>query len=327
MNDYACKQYYSASEEDLATLHSLPVEKLPRIACIVPSFNQGQFLPRTLDSVFAQNYPALEVFVADGGSKDNSVAVLQEYAVNYPQLRYESAPDGGHHGGVNKAIANTTGEIVAWINSDDIYLPETFWKIASFFYFNRCAFVVFGRSHYVNNNLEKICDYPVAWSPSHREVQRLMKHRCIVPQPSLFFKRDILEMSGSLRSREVIDYELWMRWLRDVPFYFYNDVLTQAIVHPDAISVKAGNRLLTQICRQVHCYYNVVPMSWCVTMAHNAVYGAAWARGEDAPVTPAVRRHAMRLFVQLNVSWLPWMICHSLRQFCSWVRDAVWGRA
>lgn len=327
MNDYALCHCYKASEADLAYLYSLPSDQLPRIACVVPSYNQGGFLSRTLDSIIAQGYPSLEIFVADGGSKDDSVVILQDYATRYPHLlRYDSAPDGGHHGGVNKAIANTTGEIVAWINSDDLYLPKTFWKIAAFFYFNRCAFVVFGGSDYVNSQLKKICDYPVSWSPSHREVRRMMKHRCIVPQPSLFFKRSIIEMSGELRSREVIDYELWMRWLEDVPFYFYDDVLTQAVVHPDAISAKAGNLLLTQICREVHRYYNVVPMSWCTAMAHNAVYGAAWTRGEEAPVTRAIRRDAIWLFVKLNVRWLPQMACRVFKEFRLWVRDAVVGR-
>ena len=75
----------------------------------------------------------MEVFVADGGSTDGSVAILADYARKHSNLRFVSEPDGGQYQAVNKGIDATDGEIIAWINSDDVYLPETFWKIAAFF--------------------------------------------------------------------------------------------------------------------------------------------------------------------------------------------------
>lgn len=131
MKKSALKYSYKVSDEDIAYLRSLPKEKLPAIACVIPSYNQGDFLAHTLDSILEQDYPALEIFVADGGSTDNSIDILRQYAAKNPDiLRYDSAPDGGQAQGVNKAIAATSGDIIAWINSDDIYLPGTFWKIA-----------------------------------------------------------------------------------------------------------------------------------------------------------------------------------------------------
>ena len=321
------KYCYTASPEDMAHVQALPVGRLPRIACVIPSYNQGKYLAATLDSVLEQGYPALEIFVADGGSKDNSPEILADYAKQHPGvLRYDCAPDGGHHHGVNKAIAHTTGDIIAWINSDDLYTPMTFWKVACFFYFNRCALAVFGKSEYVTADLQKICDYPVAWSPDMQEFQRMMMHRCVIPQPSLFFRRDALALGGLLQSREVIDYELWMRWMRKFPLYYYDDIFTLAKVHDDAISAKADTSLLQSICKEVHTRYNGVPLSWCMVMAHNKAYGAAWARGENPPMTTRIRLDAVRQFLKLNILWSPRAARHILQSLRRFGHEMLRGR-
>lgn len=327
MNASWLKNCYIASPDDMAFVQALPVEQLPCIACVIPSFNQGKYLAATLDSVLDQGYPAVEIFVADGGSKDNSPEILAEYAQRHPHvLRYDSSPDGGHHHGVNKAIAHTTGDIIAWINSDDLYTPMTFWKVACFFYFNRCALAVFGKSEYVTANLQKICDYPIAWSPDMQEFQRMMMHRCVIPQPSLFFRRYALTLGGTLRSREVIDYELWMRWARKFPLYYYDDLFTMARVHDEAISAKADTTLLKNICKEVHAYYNGVPLSWCVVMAHNKIYGAAWARGENPPMTNRIRLDAVWLFLKLNVCWAPRAARHIFQSLRRFAHEMLRGR-
>ena len=317
---------YKASQEDMDALRALPVERLPKIACVVPSYNQGAFLPATLESILAQDYPALEIFVADGGSTDNSLEVLREYAARYPDtFRYDSAPDGGQAGGVNKAIAATSGEIIAWINSDDLYLPGAFWKIAAFFYYNRCAFVVFGDSYFVDENEKHIGDYPVRWSPIPAEFQRKMKHGCVIPQPSLFFRREAIALGGGLCPGRALDYELWMRWLQKMPFYYYNDLLSKAVVHGEAISANADKKMLISTCRLVHRYYNVVPLNWCMIVAHNHAYGAAWAKGEHPPYTFAVKRHGVWLFFILNLKWLPWTVWRKCKYIRREVRDNLWG--
>jgi len=327
MNNFARKNCYTPTQEELEFVQGLDVSKLPRIACVVPSFNQGDFLADTLDSILNQNYPALEIFVADGGSSDNSAAILADYAQRYQDvLRYDSAPDGGHHLGVNKAIDNTTGDIIAWINSDDIYVPMAFWNIACFFYFNRCALVVYGKSEYVTPSLEKICDYPVEWTPDQEELRRMMQHRCIIPQPSLFFRRAAVEMAGKLLSRSVVDYELWMRWLKKIPFYYCDVLLSKAKVYKNSISAQANTTLLTNICQEVHHYYQGVPLSWCLAMAHNIAYGAAWARWESPPMTRLIRLHGVFLFIKLNMRWLPRTINKEIESFFKFMREMVRGR-
>lgn len=322
MNDLERSLAFRPSENEIAAMKELPVDKLPSISVVIPSFNQAAFLRQTLDSVFAQNYPNMDVFVADGGSKDGSVAILEEYAQKYPaMLRFDSRPDGGHCNGVNKGIANTAGDIIAWINSDDVYLPDTFWKVATFFYYNRVAFIVYGRNRYVDRDLKSVTDYPIDWSPLLSEQKRRMMHFCLVPQPSLFFRRMAVTLCGALASN-IVDYELWLRWQKDLPFYLCDDYFSLSRLHDDAITANADHRLLRGICETVHQYYWIVPYSWAFKYAYTAVHGAAWARGESPDVGIKVRMLAHWYWVELNVRWLPRTLLRATKAFISWIRQA-----
>ena len=321
MNELERSLAFSATPEELARVKELPVDQLPTISVVVPSYNQARFLPATLDSILAQDYPRLDIFIADGGSSDDSPRILAEYAARHPDLmRYDSRPDGGHYQGVNKAIANTRGEIVAWINSDDVYLPEAFWKIATFFHYNRCAFVVYGRNRYVNEQLELVTEYPVDWSPLLAEQRRRMLHFCTVPQPSLFFRRIAVTLCGALAS-PILDYELWLRWQKELPFYFYDDYLSLSRLHDQAITANANPALLLDICATVHRYYGGVPFSWAFKAAHTTVHGAAWARGETHVAGAKVRWLACWYFLWLNVKLLPLAIARLLRSAAAWLRQ------
>ena len=104
---------------------------LPRISIVTPSYNQAAFLRKTLDSVLDQNYPNLEYVVIDGGSTDGSVETLREYS---PRLTYWiSEPDCGQSHAVNKGFARSTGEIMTWLNSDDVLLPGALQAVGEIF--------------------------------------------------------------------------------------------------------------------------------------------------------------------------------------------------
>jgi glycosyltransferase involved in cell wall biosynthesis len=95
--------------------------RCPRVSIVVPSFHQARYLEATIRSALDQDYPALELLVIDGGSTDGSVEIIRQYA---PRLAYwESGPDRGQCHAINKGLARARGEIVAWLNSDDLLLP------------------------------------------------------------------------------------------------------------------------------------------------------------------------------------------------------------
>src|SRR5215469_5586779 len=97
---------------------------LPKISIVTPSFNQAEFLEETIRSVLDQNYPNLEYVVVDGGSTDGSVDIIKKYA--HRLAWWVSEPDDGQYAAINKGFKHSSGEIMAWINSDDKYLPWTF---------------------------------------------------------------------------------------------------------------------------------------------------------------------------------------------------------
>lgn len=105
--------------------------KFPRISIILPSFNQAQWLNNCLESILCQNYPGLELIVMDGGSSDGSVEIIKSYS---DRIAYwQSGPDGGQYRAIEEGFNRATGEILAWLNADDLYLPWTLRTVASIF--------------------------------------------------------------------------------------------------------------------------------------------------------------------------------------------------
>lgn len=105
--------------------------ELPRISIVTPSFNQAAFLRQTLDSVLSQNYPQLEYIVIDGGSTDGSADILRQYSSHFAY--WTSEPDRGQSHALNKGFAHATGDIMTWLNSDDVLLPDALHRVGEIF--------------------------------------------------------------------------------------------------------------------------------------------------------------------------------------------------
>src|SRR5215212_2689652 len=101
-------------------MNSLP--DLPKVSIITPSFNQGQFLEASMLSVLEQDYPNIEYIIVDGGSKDESVEIIKKYQEHF--VWWVSEKDKGHADALNKGFSHATGDILAWLNSDDVYFPQ-----------------------------------------------------------------------------------------------------------------------------------------------------------------------------------------------------------
>jgi glycosyltransferase involved in cell wall biosynthesis len=177
---------------------------LPRISIVTPSFNQGQYLEQTIRSVLEQGYPNLEYIICDGGSTDNSVEIIKKYEKH---LTYWcSEKDRGQSHAINKGFERATGDLYAYINSDDYFLPGAFDRVASA-YQDGGRFIV-GWSQYLEPNGD-FRPYPVQ---QHSEPSDwLVKNP--IPQQSSFWASSLWKKLGAFREdlHYSFDYEYWLR--------------------------------------------------------------------------------------------------------------------
>lgn len=181
---------------------------LPIVSIVTPSFNQGQFLRRTIESVLTQDYPRLEYLVLDGGSSDESVSILHSYGERF---YWRSQPDGGQSNAINEGLRRTTGEIVTYLNSDDVLLPGALATVVEHFKTNPEWDVVYGNARLIDENDAVLGDYPTA----PFAFDRLLEDCCIC-QPAAFWRRRTMERVGLLDEalHYAMDYEYWMRVAR-----------------------------------------------------------------------------------------------------------------
>jgi glycosyltransferase involved in cell wall biosynthesis len=202
------------------------------IAIITPSFNQGKYIRRTIESVLSQGVDQLDYLVVDGGSSDETVEVLRSYG---DRIRWISEPDNGIADAINKGIDNSTGEIVGWLNSDDIYYPGAFKNVLEFFKVHPEIDVVYGKANHIDasdNILEPYPTEPFSW-------ERLVD-TCVISQPATFFRRRVVEQYGALDQGypHSVDYELWIRWAKaGVRFEYMPTFLAATRLHPDAKTI------------------------------------------------------------------------------------------
>ena len=164
----------------------------PRISVITPSFNQAPFLERTLRSVLDQNYPNLEFIVIDGGSSDGSVEILKKYE---SQLAYwVSERDQGQSHALNKGFARATGEIVGWLNSDDLYSPDTLAYVGKWFAEHPQHDLFYGGLYLIDGD-DRIQNAVWAGTDDPRYTFRVSLD---VHQQSLFWRRELMERAGMI---------------------------------------------------------------------------------------------------------------------------------
>lgn len=180
------------------------------LTVIVPSYNQGRFIERTLDSILGQDYRPLEVIVVDGASTDETVPILRRYAETHPELRWLSEPDKGPADAVNKGLALARGEVAAIQSSDDIYYPGAFAPVMEMFQRNPdCGFVI---GHYRGIDVDDRVLYTERL-PEFSWDAYFGLALCI-PQSSIFFRTSVAREVGGWNGKYfACDVDYWLRIL------------------------------------------------------------------------------------------------------------------
>jgi len=187
----------------------------PSLSIVTPSFNQGHVLERTLCSVLDQRYPALEYIVQDGGSTDGSVEILRRYGARL--THWESAPDGGQSVAINLGMRKATGEIMAYLNSDDLLLPGSLAYVAEYFASHPEVDVVYGHRVLIDEGGREIGRWVL---PPHDG--RAITFADFIPQETMFWRRRAWERVGARIDesfRFAMDWDLILRF-RDAGLAF-----------------------------------------------------------------------------------------------------------
>jgi glycosyltransferase involved in cell wall biosynthesis len=203
--------------------------KNPLITIVTPSYNQSRYIEQTIRSVLAQNYPAIEYFVIDGGSTDSSVDVIRRYE---KQLSgWVSEKDRGQADAINKGFQRASGEFIAWLNSDDIYQPGAIRKAIETFQKHPEAGLVYGNVLSIDQNSQAFnlqIFRPYA-------LPDLMAFN-IISQPAIFMRRSAFEQAGllDLDYHLLLDHHLWLRMAALAPLVYIPATLAAARYHAEA---------------------------------------------------------------------------------------------
>jgi hypothetical protein len=204
----------------------------PLVSIITPSYNQAAYLEHTLLSVLEQDYSPIEYLVVDGASTDNSPDIIRHYADRLAW--WVSEPDSGQADAINKGLKRARGEIVAWLNSDDLYLPGAVTQAVAALQALPELGMVFGDAITIDAGGQPINKLIFGnWG-----LEELVRFR-IICQPAVFMRRSALEAAGNLdlSYHLLLDHQLWIRIARMAPVRHIPALWAADRHHPDAKNV------------------------------------------------------------------------------------------
>ena len=196
------------------------IKKFPKITVVTPNFNQGAFLERTILSVLNQNYPNLEYIIMDGGSTDKSVEIIKQYQDRL--TFWESKQDKGMYDAINKGFKISTGDIMCWINSDDILWKNSLNYVASIFHEQSSVQWIQGLPSVIDENDELIYQRPQVFSKWFFYLKKYEDSFMFIQQESTFWSRKLWLKSGgkmNLNFQLASDFDLWLRFFRYEKLY------------------------------------------------------------------------------------------------------------
>lgn len=246
------------------------IPEIPTISIVTASFNQADYLEECIESVLGQGYPNLEYVIMDGGSTDGSIEIIRRYERHLAY--WQSQPDNGQYCAITEGFRRTTGEIMAWINSDDKYHPLAFAKAACIFADNPSIRWLAGRMNYwdATGDLDTIAPH----LPTFSRLKNLEGHfnKPYLQQESTFWHRSLWEQAGGTLSTSLSlagDFELWMRFFRHDSLHTVDTLLGGYRYHGAQRGIDQADAYLLE--------------AWEVLAREREVYGQS---GEALPAPP-----------------------------------------
>lgn len=215
---------------------------LPKISIITPSYNQGRYIEHTIRSVLDQGYPNLEYLVIDGGSTDETLDILKKYD---GALTWISEQDRGQAHAINKGLKRTTGDIVAFLNSDDLYEPDALLQVGEYFVAHPKASFLTGRCRTIDEHGREIrkwiTRYKYLWMRLHSYQILLVLN--YISQPATFWRKAVTDVIGFLDEglHYTMDYEYWLRIGKTTPIHCLLTFLASFRLHSNSKSASTAH--------------------------------------------------------------------------------------
>jgi len=265
----------------------------PFFTIITPSFNQGRYIRRTIESVLSQGVEDVEYLIFDGGSSDETVSILESFG---DSVQWISEPDRGQAHAVNKGLSAAKGEVIGWLNSDDIYYPNALPTVRTFLERHPEVEVLYGEANHIDENdeiLERY--YTEGWN-----YERL-KDICYICQPSVFLRRRVVQEYGLLdvNLRYCMDYEYWLRLGRDIHFMHLSQTLAGSRMYRDNKTLKHRSAVHAEINHMLKKRLGKTPTRWIYNYAFAVVDSKNYHRAEP-------KKYVWTLVWSLFVAYLRW---------------------
>ena len=265
-----------------------------KVSIVTPSYNQGPFIERTIQSVASQTGANIEHVVFDGGSSDETIEILKHYE---DVVHWVSEKDRGQAHAVNKGIRATGGQIIGWLNSDDIYYPGAVERVVQYFDRHPEMNVVYGMADHID-----LKDQPFEAYPTEPWDFERLKQTCFICQPAVFFRRRAVEQYGLLDEslQYCMDYEYWLRLGRaGAGFGYLEEKLAGSRLYADNKTLGSALQVHREINEMFKKSFGRVPGRWVMNYAH--VSAAQHIDREKSPY-----RFLLRLFISGVLGKLRW---------------------
>ncbi|MEW6696505.1 MAG: glycosyltransferase family 2 protein [Bacillota bacterium] len=237
-------------------------EQYPLVSVVVPSYNQGKFIKDTIESILNQDYPNIELIVMDGASTDNTVEILKSYG---DKFYWQSKKDKGQSDAINQGWKISKGSILAWLNSDDTYLPGALSKVVNYFKNNPHIHVVYGEGYHTFEDGTIMERYPTESFNAER-----LKETCFICQPTVFMRKEALLKVDFVNEKlnYCMDYDLWLRLAKDFQFGYIGDYLATSRLYADNKTLGQKERVHAEIIEMLYKNLSLVPAPWIYGYAH-----------------------------------------------------------
>lgn len=248
----------------------------PLVSVVMPSYNQVGFIEAAIRSVLEQDYPNIELIVADGGSDDGTVDLLKALQMNDGRLRWFSRRDSGPSQAINAALDKALGTVVGWLNSDDLYTSGAVRRAVDAFQANPMWLMVYGQGQHIDGNDKRLNNYPTL--PPSTSVIRFAEG-CFICQPTVFFQRALWVLLGNLDEnlKTAFDFDYWLRGFLAFPdrIGFVDALQAYSRLHDGCITLRMRRVVILEGMQVLDRHLGSAPKEWLLTYAEELISGRA----------------------------------------------------